>query len=155
MKNTITLWRASDDDICVGTASFSADRDAAEAYLDGENPNFGGDTLWSCELDLDSVNVLDLVDCDGDPIDEILKIIPERSHPGAITADVWIPQEVFGDLAAAGFEWVRVEESYPEGTETWIWIGGDDPDMEEVELAEENPSPSSTTSARLKRRLMR
>lgn len=121
-----TLYRAADDGIITDCASFSASREVAEAYLD--NPGFGGRSLWSADVDLESASVLDLYD-DADPVQTIVDLLDVR-HPGAIGADEWVPR-ICSRLADAGYEWVRVRDSYPVDAETWIWVGGDEPEMTE------------------------
>ena len=125
---TRTLWRAADDDLIVGSASFAAEREDAEAYL--RNPGFGGRSLYRAIVEIDDAQVLDLYDL-RDPIARICEVTG-LSHPGAIGADEWVPRISY-DLRAAGYEWVRVRESYPENSETWTFVGEDDPDMEQVE----------------------
>ena len=51
--------------------------------------------------------------------------------------DEWIPR-IADKLADAGIEWVRVRESYPADSETYIFVGGDDPELEEVEEEEDD-----------------
>lgn len=127
---TRTLYRAADSDTIVGSASFAADIAAARAYLD--NPGFGGRTLYVAEVEIDESTTLDLYDM---TTDEAISAIMERaglSHPGAIGADEWVPRVCY-ELRDAGVEWVRVRESYPADSETWIFVGSDDPDMVEAE----------------------
>lgn len=126
---TRTLYRAADTDTIVGSASFAADIESARAYLD--NPGFGGRTLYVAEVDMDDAQVLDLYDLGNE---EAIAALMERtglSHPGAIGVDEWVPRICY-DLRDAGIEWVRVRESYPMDSETWVFVGHDDPDMVEV-----------------------
>jgi hypothetical protein len=134
-SRTVTLYRAADSDILPSdSASFSESREAAEAYMGGRNPGYGGAALWSTEIeiDLDSESVLDLVEVrDG------VQVIADRigrAHPGAIGADEWAPRVSY-ELRDAGVVWVRVQESYPEDSITWIFVGAYDvaPEMTEVE----------------------
>lgn len=129
---TLTLWRHADDGNIVGSASFAASRKSAEAYKD--NPGFGGETLYKSTVDINPKEVLDLYDLDeADAIKKIRKITGLR-HPGAIGPDEWIPRIASqGDeFRDAGIEWVRVRESHPVDSETWIFVGSDDPEMDEV-----------------------
>ena len=119
------LWRATDDDIITDCASFAETREAAEAYLD--NPGYGGRALYVAEVEPE--RVLDLVD-ESDPVQRLADLLDIR-HPGAIGADEWVPR-ICERIAEAGYEWVRVRESHPCDTVTWIWIAGDEPEMEEV-----------------------
>lgn len=123
--STITLYRAADTDTWGDCAAFAETREAAEAYLD--NPGYGGARLWSCEVQ--PRNVLDLT---GE--DDATAAIAERigaAHPGAIGADEYAPRVSY-ELRDAGVEWVRVRESYPEDSITWIYVGSDDPELEEL-----------------------
>lgn len=124
-KRKITLYRAADDDIVTDSASFSESLDAAKEYLN--NPGFGGRSLWKTKVKVDPAKVLDLVDED-DPTTALAEAVNER-HPGAIGADEWAPR-IASEIADAGYEWVRVKESHPVDSITWIWVGGDDPEME-------------------------
>jgi hypothetical protein len=124
---TITLYRAASDDTIVGCASFAKDIAVAREYLD--NPGFGGAKLWKAEVEIDPATALDLYD-EHDP----MQVIMDRTglnHPGAIGVDEWVPRISY-QLRDAGVEWVRVRESYPQDAETWIFVGSDDPMMEEV-----------------------
>jgi len=124
----MTLWRAANDDSISDCASFSTTRGAAEAYL--SNPGFGGRTLYRAEVEIDAAKVLDLIDCD-DAIERLCDVTG-KAHPGAIDADEWAPRISY-EIRDAGYEWVRVLESYPSETETWIFVGSNDPEMVEVE----------------------
>lgn len=123
------LYRAADDDIVTDNASFSTTREAAQAYLD--NPGFGGRSLYRADVEIDPKRTLDLFDS-SDPIGDIMKRTG-LDHPGAIGADEWVPR-VSSHLREKDIDWVRVRESYPENSETWIWVGGDDPEMIELPL---------------------
>lgn len=128
-SKTITLYRASDDDIITDTASFSTTLDAAKAYLD--NPGFGGGTLWKSEVEINPDELLDLYDMDEDEAIAKIRKLTGVGNPGAIGIDEWVPR-IAEQLQDAGIIWVRVRESYPEGTETYIYLGGgDDPEMTE------------------------
>lgn len=120
------LYRAADDDIITDTASFAETLETAQAYL--SNPGFGGRSLWVA--DIEPQNVLDLT-TETDPVQALADVLGVR-HPGAIGADEWVPR-VADEIAATGYEWVRVCESYPADTITWIWIGGDEPEMTTIE----------------------
>ena len=124
---TKVLWRAADDDVLTDCGSFAEAADVARAYLD--NPGFGGRRLFRAEVEINVASMLDLVDAD-----DAVAVVAARigaGHPGAIGADEYVPRVSY-DLRAAGVEWVRVRESYPADTITWIWVGGDDPEMVEV-----------------------
>ena len=124
----ITLYRAADDDILTDCGSFAESLDSARAYL--ANPGYGGRRLWSADVTVDASVVLDLTE-ESDPAGVVAARIGAL-HPGAIGADEYVPRVSY-ELRAAGVEWVRVCESYPTDTITWIWVGGDDPEMTAIE----------------------
>jgi hypothetical protein len=126
----ITLWRAANDDIVNGTASFATDRESAEKYLD--NPGFGGTNLYRSKVEIDPEKFLDLHDLDKDDAVAKIRELTGLNDPGAIGVDEWVPR-IADKLADSGIEWVRVKESYPSDSETYIFVGGDDPEMEEVD----------------------
>ena len=123
------LWRAADNDYIGHTASFASCRIDAEAYLD--NAGFGGSTLFQTEVEPE--NVLDLYDS-ADSIEDLLTALGMDelpSHVVADSADVAVCQ-LQSELEAAGFEWVRVRDTYPTDCETWTFISGDEPEVIEV-----------------------
>lgn len=121
------LYRAAKDDIIVDTASFAESIEAARFYLD--NLGFGGGRLF--RADVDPGNVLDVVD-ERHPTRAIARAIGQ-SDPGAIGADEYAPRVSY-ELQDAGYDWVRVRESFPEDTITWIWVGPSErePEIEEI-----------------------
>ena len=125
---TRTLYRAAADDILTDCGSFAETEAAARVYLD--NPGYGGARLWRAEVEIDESALLDLTGAD-----DAVAVLAERigaEHPGAIGADEYAPRVSY-ELRDAGVEWVRVRESYPADTITWIWVGGDDPEMVEID----------------------
>ena len=127
----VELWRAAADDLIVGSASFARRREHAECYLD--NPGFGGPNLYRCEVEIDEARVLDLLDAD-DALEELCRVAG-TSHPGSTTADQHAPR-IADELQAAGVSWVRVLDTFPEGCETWIFVGPSDEDPE-MQLADD------------------
>jgi hypothetical protein len=126
------LWRAANDDMIVGCASFAETRDAAELYLD--NPGYGGHTLYTA--DVEPTDVLDLTG--DDAMADLLAAIDSDHDFGAIGIDELVPR-ISQRLAERGVQWVRVCESYPEDTITWIYVGGscgDEPELIEAEQGE-------------------
>jgi hypothetical protein len=124
---TLTLYRAADTDTWSDCASFAESLEAARTYLD--NPGFGGSHLWTTTVEIDESTVLDLTDCD-----DAVAVIVDRigsEHPGAIGADEYAPRVSY-ELRDAGVEWVRVRESYPADTITWIFVGSNDPELEGI-----------------------
>lgn len=128
-KRSMILWRAANDDHISDSASFAETRETAEAYLD--NPGFGGDTLYYADVDVDEY--LDLTG--DDAIERLLEALGSDHDYGAIGVDELVPR-VAGRLADAGVQWVRVRESYPADTVTWVYTGGvmgDEPELIEAE----------------------
>ena len=123
------LWRAAQDDHISDSASFAESREAAEHYLD--NPGFGGATLFCC--DVEPSNVLDLTG--DDAMDDLLAAIDSDHDYGAIGVDELVPR-LASQLCDAGYQWVKVVESYPADTVTWIYVGGDCGDEPELVEAE-------------------
>lgn len=122
------LWRAAADDHISDCASFAESREAAEAYLN--NPGFGGGTLYCCDVEIEEY--LDLTGRDA--MDLLMAAIDSDHDYGAIGVDELVPR-VAGKLADAGVQWVKVSESYPVDTVTWIYVGGvmgDEPEMVEA-----------------------
>jgi len=122
----LRLYRAADDDLVTDTASFSASRDAAREYLD--NPGFGGRNLYKTDVEIDPERFLDLSDMDPDDAIKVLMDRTGKTHPGAIGPDEWVPRISY-DLRDKGIDWVRVKESFPVESDTYIWVGGNDPDL--------------------------
>jgi len=122
------LWRAADDDYIRDSASFAEDRDAAELYLD--NPGFGGDTLYYAEVEID-----EYLDLTGEDAMEVLQARLGSDHDfGAIGIDELVPRIALR-LRDAGVQWIKVNESYPQDSTTWIYVGGslgDEPELVEA-----------------------
>lgn len=123
-----TLYRAAKDDYVSQGISFAELRETAELYC--ANPGFGGANIYTCDIDPADGSVLDLSELSTSEAAELLGL----SDPGAIGVDEWIPRIVhhLEERVAAGLQWVRVAESYPRGTVTWIWVGEscDEPELE-------------------------
>jgi hypothetical protein len=49
----------------------------------------------------------------------------DYGNPGAINIEEWIPRDpdLQTVLREDGYDWVVVRDSFPEGAETWLWIG--------------------------------
>lgn len=128
MATTKKLYRAAQDDYIAQGYSFAETRGAAKAYLD--NPGFGGAHLYQAEVELEDGDVYDATELSTSELAEALGV----TDPGAIGVDEWIPRspKVMDLLAESGAKWVRVRESYPADTVTWIWIGdsSDEPELE-------------------------
>jgi len=126
----LVLWRAAIDDYVPDAASFARDRADAEAYLD--NPSFGGGSLFRARVETKAERVLNLYD-ERRPVEFLVEQLGLR-HPGALGVEEWIPGDptVQEALAAAGYDWVVVRDSFPPGAETWMWIGPFDREPELV-----------------------
>lgn len=122
------LYRAANDDnMNSDSTSFAADIDSARVYH--ECNGFGGERLFS--IDIDPENVLDLFE-DSDAIETMVDLLGV-SHPGAIDACDWVPLVAY-ELRESGIQWVRVLETHPQETETWIFVGEDDLSVEWTEI---------------------
>ena len=131
----VTLWRVANDNYIPDAAAFARKREDAETYFD--NPGYGGSSLWRTRIDVPEKSVLNLYD-ERDPVERLARKF-KIQNPGAINIEEWIPrtprlQEL---LQEEGYDWVVVRDSFPEGAETWLWIG---PFEREPEL---EPVPSS------------
>ena len=123
------LWRAAGDDHISDSASFAETRETAEAYLG--NPGFGGETLYYTDVEIE-----DYLDLTGDDaMADLLSAIDSDSDYGAIGVDELVPR-IADKLCDAGYQWVKVNESFPRDTTTWIYVGGvmgDEPELIEAE----------------------
>jgi len=139
----VTLYRATDRVDSYGSgACFAADEEDAESYLD--NPGFGGATLLSVEFRVDLSRVLSLVDGrrDGLPYGrqarhawydlaealgldaEDQDVIDELKEEGdSYLHGIVDKQRRRAQLHAAGYDWVVLEDSYPNGAVTWTYLG--------------------------------
>lgn len=133
------LWRAANDDYVDTGYSFAEKRSTAEAYLD--NPGFGGANIYRADVEIDDDQVLDFT---GKSMDEVAEELGVQ-HPGAIGVDEWIPRspKIMDALREAGALWVKVDESFPPDTVTWIWVGTGLDDEPELELAAQKGSSRS------------
>lgn len=116
-----TLWRAADDDVVMQGTAFAETEEIARAYLGGANPGFGGDYLYYTNIQPLGSQVLDWRGKSTRSLARKLGL----SDPGAIGVDEWVPRSpsACDALAALGYLWLIVDESYPEGTSTWLWLG--------------------------------
>lgn len=127
----VTLYRAAQDDYLSQGMSFAESRETAALYAD--NPGFGGAHIYTCDVDVVDDAVLDLTGLSTAEAAALLGL----TDPGAIGVDEWIPRIThrLDERVANGLQWVRVDESYPRGTVTWIWVG-ESSDEPSLELAE-------------------
>lgn len=116
MTTTKTLYRAANDQCVSQGCCFAESEQTARVYLD--NPGFGGAKIWRCEVA--PGRVLDLT---GKSLDDAVDMLGV-GHPGAIGLDEWLARTPrAADAAVAlGYAWAIVDESYPEGTRTWICL---------------------------------
>lgn len=129
---TKRLWRAAQDDYVDTGYSFAESKTIAQTYLD--NPGFGGAAIFKTVVEFDEEAVLDLRDVS---LAQARRMAGVPSSSGAIGVDEWLPREVRVQEAFRdqGFLWALVDESFPAGTTTWIWLGAssdEEPELEEV-----------------------
>ena len=139
------LYRAASDSFASEGYSFAADIEDAKAYFD--NPGFGGENLYECEIEIDEVKVLDLYSL-GRGADLVKLIELVGYDPCSTTADVWLTStpKCSDAVIAAGFEWARVLDTYPEGCETWVYLAGEEPELKKIgckaDFVEVKPAPA-------------
>lgn len=128
-----TLYRAADTDILTGPTAFAARLSSAREYLDNEG--FGGSTLYRTTVEYEDSQILDVRNASDSRQLRALVKASGQHHPGAMTADAYVMQDKVSDaLIAAGYRWVRILDTFPEGSETWVYLyDGEDPDLEEIE----------------------
>ena len=128
------LYRAGNSDVLTGPTAFATTKASALAYL-GAPTGFGGDTLYSTRISYEPSEVLDVRDQSDDRQLRAIVDAAGQDEPGAITADAFVMGDRVADaLSAQGLRWVRLLDTYPEYSETWVWLGaGDDPELEEIE----------------------
>lgn len=129
-ETSFRLYRAAnDEDANADSTAFAEERSAAETYLD--NPGYGGENLYRADVEIDSSRALDMT-THGDPVTALAEWLGVK-HPGAIGVDEWVPQ-IADKLLGQGIHWVRVPESNPPDTVTWVHIGGgaDDPELRRI-----------------------
>ena len=123
------LWRAAKDDYVSDSCSFAETREAAELYMN--NPGFGGNTLWTADVEI--CEYLDLTEADA--MERLQAVLGSDHDFGAIGIDELVPR-LAHRLCEAGVQWVKVCESYPADSTTWIYVGGglgDEPTLVEAE----------------------
>lgn len=124
-----TLWRAANDDYVEQGTSFTPKRSVARLYLD--NPGYGGGSLYKTSVDLAKQPALDMTGWSWSDVRKYLGV----DVPSGIGIDAWLPRDpkMLDAIRTLGYLWARVDESYPEGTVTWIWCGNIDDDAPELE----------------------
>lgn len=124
-----TLWRASKDDYVEQGTSFTPKQSVARLYL--SNPGYGGGSLYKTSVDLAKQPGLDMTGWSWSDVRKRLDV----DVPSGIGIDAWLPRDskMLDAIRALGYFWARVDESYPEGTVTWIWCGNSDDDAPELE----------------------
>lgn len=128
---SVTLYRATDrTDSYASGCCFSADPDVAAAYTD--NPGFGGATVIEVTVDVDRGEVLRLVDSDGrkgrDAWSRLADALGADESEIREECQQLIEQAIDSrrnraTLAAAGYQWVVYEDTYPVGAVTWVYLG--------------------------------
>jgi hypothetical protein len=124
-----TLWRAAKDDYIEQGTSFAPKKSTAKAYLD--NPGFGGSSLYKATVDIDKQPVLDMTGWTWRDV----RVRLDVETPFGIGIDEWLPRDprMLDRIRTLGYLWAKVDESYPQGEVTWIWVGTDDDDEPELE----------------------
>lgn len=117
------LYRAANNEFITGPTSFASLMSSAIAYMD--NPGFGGNKLYELVVDIDPSTVLDIRDDSQDA--QVMALIDASGiSMGATTADFLAVQERVADsLLVKGYNWIRLIDTFPEGSETWVFIGED------------------------------
>jgi ClpP class serine protease len=123
---TITLHRAADDDYATRGYSFAEEASTAEAYT--KNEGFGGKKLFHSTVTLNEDQIFDARGMNAKELADAFDV----SDPGAIGPDEWVPrsEDLLDALEAKGILFIRVDESFPEDTTTWIFSGPSDFDPE-------------------------
>ncbi len=128
------LYRAAgpNEDVFYGVASFSPDRETAEAYLD--NPGFGGPVLYRTRKSVDPETAYDargrsaqlglarLLFPDDSPWDVVDVWEGRTSATEHLLAEI---PAIRDGLPLAGFDWLIVTDDFPDGAETWIFLPSD------------------------------
>jgi len=123
-KNTIGLYRAANDDYLEQGISFAENKSTAKQYQN--NPGFGGKNIFEYRVAAEPEEILDLTNTTTRKAARTLN----QADPGAIGIDEWLPRnsDALDEAANQGFRFIKVRESFPENTTTWIWTGlGDEP----------------------------
>jgi hypothetical protein len=117
---TITLYRADASDLYDGVGScWSESQDDAKAYTD--NQGFGGDTIHSVEMAIDSDRVLDLT---GErAVAELAKVLDldkqDLMDMGGQVWHCWENSARIKDRLAADYDWVKYTDDFPVNCTTW------------------------------------
>lgn len=130
----ITLYRAADDDYVMPQTSFAEDREVAEAYLD--NLGFGGEKMWTAEIEVDPATVIDF----RDDRPAIVKALGLEDDPGAMSDAEILTRGDYASrvdrLTERGYAWAIVYDDYPKRESVnWIWLGSDDVEEPEMKMA--------------------
>lgn len=125
------LYRASDSDSVYGPTCFAAEQEDAEAYLD--NLEFGGDTLYECDVQPGTDHVLDLED-ERDDLQEIYDITG-CDHGWMYVGFALSHSDVLDRLVELGYQWVCYRDDFPTECVTWLWLGNGDnkPELKEID----------------------
>ena len=142
-----TLWRAASTKETGRGACFAALRQDAEAYLD--NPGFGGENLYSVDVNPEYVLYLDdirdigeylfteeeILDqaCElgldhGEELSDFFKRISINQlieDSGKCYIHDYMDDPEIRNRLAEDYNWVVYEDSYPAQCETWMLLDGD------------------------------
>jgi len=139
-ENDIVLYRAGDSDILTGATSFSPDLETAEAYL--SNPGFGGKTIYKTKVTIAPEKLVDVSSAE-DQAHAIRKAAGIKGMKSSSVEQLLANEDVIEKLQDAGFEWVKLKDSFPEGADTYTWLySGDEPELE----LHNQDAPSTGTS---------
>lgn len=129
------LYRASEYEDAPTGSAFSPDLEVAVAYTD--NPGFGGPRIYVHRVTPQNVLALHSVDDDIDALAH--EIAPVRGDRRRSLADEWHRRglhevfqvlawdsDVIEELRSLGYDWINYRDDFPEGAETWVWLGEDD-----------------------------
>lgn len=133
------LWRATDSGYCGTWSCWAEDREDAEAYQD--NPGFGGETLYQVDVEVDWPTVLDLAGLkDLDALRLVAEIadLDEEWVEDAFRSTAYAYEAIEGRnklrkaFVEAGYLWIRYMDSYPYDCRTWVYIGEEPLNGQEV-----------------------
>lgn len=130
----MNLYRAAQDDYIQQTSCFAARKSDAKAYLD--NPGFGGPILYKTTVLVEESRVLRLEGSSRECKRSLLRHLGVDafmtvgdcvgSFLGSCSSGRYV------DQLAESYDWVVFTDSYPEDCETWMWLGGEEPELTEV-----------------------
>lgn len=142
MSETVTLWRATSDGYTGHGSWWAVSEDTGRAYLD--NPGYGGASLVAAEVSIDETRVLDLTGpttmgerewaavIEGAAEHRIVRrLVSEHGDARTIAdemrhTDYALVHDAVSALRSGlreSYDWIRVTDTYPDGAETWLYLG--------------------------------